>query len=46
MDSTNEKNKEEFTNILQKNGAILDQRHLQFFTDISSRNLGININKS
>ncbi|KAL4135552.1 hypothetical protein QTP88_007156 [Uroleucon formosanum] len=37
-----EEEMEEYTNILQKDGAILDQRHLQFLAEISSRNLGIN----
>ncbi|KAE9524346.1 hypothetical protein AGLY_015385 [Aphis glycines] len=36
---------EEYSNILQNDGAILDQRHLQFLAEISSRNLGININE-
>ncbi|XP_060868369.1 AT-rich interactive domain-containing protein 4B-like isoform X3 [Metopolophium dirhodum] len=40
-----EEEMEEYTNILQKDGAILDQRHLQFLAEISSRNLGININE-
>ncbi|XP_060843777.1 AT-rich interactive domain-containing protein 4A-like isoform X3 [Rhopalosiphum padi] len=40
-----EEEMEEYTNILQNDGAILDQRHLQFLAEISSRNLGININE-
>lgn len=40
-----EEEMEEYNNILQKDGAILDQRHLQFLAEISSRNLGININE-
>jgi len=29
-----------------RDGAILDQQHLQFLADISSRNLGINLKES
>lgn len=28
-----------------RDGAILDQQHLKFLADISSRNLGLNLNE-
>ncbi|XP_025196742.1 AT-rich interactive domain-containing protein 4B-like isoform X3 [Melanaphis sacchari] len=40
-----EEEMEEYSNILQNDEAILDQRHLQFLAEISSRNLGINISE-
>ncbi|XP_022168878.1 AT-rich interactive domain-containing protein 4B-like isoform X2 [Myzus persicae] len=40
-----EEEMEEYSNILQKDGGILDQRHLQFLAEVSSRNLGVNINE-
>ncbi|XP_060859936.1 AT-rich interactive domain-containing protein 4B-like [Metopolophium dirhodum] len=36
---------EEYTNILLRDGAILDQHHLQFLAEISGRKLGINVNE-
>ncbi|XP_060859014.1 uncharacterized protein LOC132936326 isoform X2 [Metopolophium dirhodum] len=38
-----EEEMEEYTNILKKDGAILDQQHLLYLAEISSKKLGINI---
>ncbi|CAI6372326.1 unnamed protein product [Macrosiphum euphorbiae] len=40
-----EEEMEEYTNILKKDGAILDQQHLLFLSEISSKKLGMNINE-
>eukprot|EP00102_Acyrthosiphon_pisum_P016283 XP_008187180.2 PREDICTED: uncharacterized protein LOC103310498 [Acyrthosiphon pisum] len=40
-----EEEMEEYTNILKKDGAILDQQHLLFLAEISSKKLGNNINE-
>ncbi|KAL4154109.1 hypothetical protein QTP88_001942 [Uroleucon formosanum] len=40
-----EKEMEEYTNILKKDGAILDKEHLLSSAKVSSKNLGINIDE-